>query len=220
MIAELLAAVLLASALAPPAATAPVLAPAAGCPRENTRIVEESNFEFPENAHPTHERVRFLLDLGSDGRVRRTALAESSGDAAVDAAAAKAVGEFRFTAPTAKCVSTSTVASQYWRMPPEALASPAPDAGASSSPVPCPAPFVRPLTFPLPPRREAPGTASVDVALDASARVTAVHLVQSSGNKKTDYAAAIVARHGVYVFERQPGCPPAATTYRLELTFR
>jgi outer membrane biosynthesis protein TonB len=219
MITVFLAAVLFAASSTPaPAATVP--AAYAGCPRENVRIIEESNFEFPENAHPTHERVRFLLDLGSDGRIRRTALAESSGDATIDAAAAKAVGEFRYAAPTAGCVSTSTVTSQYWRMPAEALASPAPDAAASSSPAPCAGPFVRPRTFPLPYRREAPGTAFVDVVLDASARVTAVHLVQSTGNKKTDYAATIAARQGVYVFERQPGCAPTATTYRLELTFR
>ncbi|MDP9105592.1 MAG: hypothetical protein M3N49_06635 [Candidatus Eremiobacteraeota bacterium] len=217
MIARLLAAVILAAAAPAPV---PVRAPAAACPRENVRVIEESNFELPENAHATHERVRFLLDLGSDGRIRRTTLAESSGDAAVDAAAAKAVGEFRYAAPTAGCVSTSTVWSQYWRMPPEVLASPVPDAGAPSSPAPCAAPFVRPQRFPLPPLREAPGTAFVDVALDGSARVTAVHLVQSSGNKKTDYAATVAARQGVYVFERQPGCSPTATTYRFELTFR
>ncbi|HEY6236806.1 MAG TPA: hypothetical protein VIW69_17025 [Candidatus Elarobacter sp.] len=216
MIAEFLTAVMLAASPAPSPQSVP--APLAGCPRENVRVVEESNFEFPETARPTHERVRFLLDLGSDGRIRRTVLAESSGDAAVDAAAEKAVGEFRYAAPTAGCVSTSSVWSQYWRMPAEALASPAP--GASSSPAACAAPFVRPRTFPLPPRREAPGTAFVDVALDASARVTAVHLAQSSGNKQTDYAATVAARQGVYVFERQPGCAPAATTYRLELTFR
>jgi TonB family protein len=219
MIAALLAAVIVATA-SPAPHPAPVRGPAAACPRENVRIIEESNFEFPENAHPTHERVRFLIDLGSDGRIRRSALVESSGDATVDAAAAKAAGEFRYAAPTAGCVSTSAVWSAYWKMPPEALASPAPDAGASSSPVPCATPFVRPQRFPLPHLREVPGTAFVDVALDASARVTAVHLVRSSGNKKTDYAATVAARQGVYVFERQPGCAPTATTYRFELTFR
>jgi TonB family protein len=217
MITAAIAAMVLAAASPAPA---PTRAPAAGCPRENVRIIEESNFEFPENGHPTHGRVRFLIDLGSDGRIRRSALVESSGDATVDAAAAKAVGEFRYAAPTAGCVSTSAVWSAYWRMPPEALASPAPDAGASSSPAPCAAPFVRPQRFPLPRLREAPGSASVDVALDAGARVTGVHLVQSSGNKKTDYAATVAARNGTYVFERQPGCAPVATTYRFELTFR
>jgi TonB family protein len=86
--------------------------------------------------------------------------------------------------------------------------------------VPCAAPFIRPIRFPLPRRREVPGTAAVDVGLDPFARVTNVRLAQSSGNKKTDYAATVAARNGTYVFERQPGCAPVATMYRLELTFR
>ncbi len=193
----------------------------AACPRERGHVIEESQLEFPQDAHPTHDRVRFLVDLGSDSRIRRIATVESSGDAAVDAAAAKALAGYRFAVPSAGCVSSSSVVSPWWRIPPEALPSPAPAATpASSSPTPCVAPFVRPMRFPLPRRREVPGTASVDVAVDASARVTAVHLAQSSGNKKTDYAAAVAARNGTYVFERQPGCAPVATTYRLELTFR
>jgi hypothetical protein len=75
----MIAAVVLATSPAP--APAPVRSPAAECPRERVRVIEESNFEFPEDAQPTHERVRFLVDLGSDGRIRRTATAESSGDA-------------------------------------------------------------------------------------------------------------------------------------------
>jgi TonB family protein len=216
MIAGLFAVVMLVASSAP--ASAPARPAAANCPREMGRVIEESQVEFPQNAHPTHDRVRFLLDLGSDGRIRRLALVESSGDAAVDEVAAKSLAEYRFAAPSFACVTSSSVISRWWNIPPEVLASPEP--AASSSPVPCAAPFVRPNGVPLPRRREVPGTAAVDVALDANARVTAVHLAQSSGNKKTDYAATVAARNGLYVFERQPGCTPAATTYRLELTFR
>jgi TonB family protein len=71
----------------------------------------------------------------------------------------------------------------------------------------------------LPPRRESPGTATIDVTLDANARVTAVRLVQSSGAKKTDYAATVAARNGIFIFVHEPGCPVGPTVYRLELTF-
>jgi TonB family protein len=119
-------------------------------------------------------------------------------------------------------VSASSALSRWWNVSREALASPPPPttiAGASSSPAPCAAPFIRPMNFPVPRRREVPGTATVDVGIDATERVTAMHLVQSSGNKKIDYAAALIARKAAYVFERQPGCAPVATTCRLELTF-
>lgn len=221
------------AALAVAATPVPAAESAASCAREPVRVVEESTFTFPENAHPTRDRMRFLIDLGSDGRIRRIATVESSGDTVLDGIGAKAVGDIRFAAPTAGCVSASTVWSWYWRIPAEAIvappASPAPAnapattgsaPAASASPAACAAPFVRPARFPLPLRREAPGTAFVDVSLDATAHVTGVHLAQSSGNQKTDYAATAAARNAGYVFERQPGCPPVATTYRLEMTFR
>jgi TonB family protein len=221
MIAVLLAVVMLAASPSSSPAPAPVRGATAACPHENGHVIEESQVEFPPNAHPTHERVRFLLDLGSDGRIRRSAMVESSGDGAVDAAAAKALADYRFTVPTAGCVSTSSALSRWWDIPPQLLASPSPaEPAASSSPAPCAAPFIRPMRFPLPRRREVPGTAVVDVGLDANARVTAVHLAQSSGNKKTDYAATVAARNGIYAFEHQAGCARTATTYRLELTFR
>jgi hypothetical protein len=69
------------------------------------------------------------------------------------------------------------------------------------------------------PRRESPGTATIDVALDAGARVTAVRLVQSTGNTKTDYAATVGARNGLFIYVHEPGCPAGPTVYRLELTF-
>lgn len=203
---------------------------AAACPREAVRVVEESNFTMPSDAHPTHDTVRFTLDIGSDGRLRRSVLTESSGDPAIDAAAAQALTQFRFAAPTFGCVASSTTTSWSWRIPAEEVspASPAPSAApatsaapASSAPVAsCTAPFVRAARLAIPPRREKPGTAIVDVTLDANARVTNVHLVQSSGETKTDYAATVAARTGGFVFVRVPGCPSGATVYRLELTFR
>lgn len=217
----MIAAALVAVTLAASPSPATVRGATTACPVERGHIIEESQLEFPQDAHPTHERVRFLVDLGSDGRVRRSSMVESSGDAAVDAAAATALAGYRFAVPSAGCVSTSSAISRWWNVPPQALATPPPDAAAASSlPAQCVTPFIRPMSFPLPHRREVPGTASVDVALDASARVTAVHLTRSSGNKKTDYAATVAARNGTYVFERQPGCAPVATTYHLELTFR
>ena len=216
MIAAALAAVIFGASPAPVSGTGST----AACPREAGHVIQESQLEFPQDAHPTHDRVRFLIDLGSDGRVRRSSMVESTGDAALDAAAAKALAEYRFAVPTYGCVSSSSALSRYWTVPREALASPEPAAGASTAPVPCVAPFIRPMRLPVPRRREATGTAAVDVGIDANARVTAVHLAQSSGNKKTDYAATVAARNGIYVFERQPGCAPVATTYRLELTFR
>jgi TonB family protein len=216
---------------------------AAACPREPMRIVEESNFTFPPGAHPTNANVRFALDVGSDGRLRRAVLIESSGDAAVDAAAAQAITQFRFAAPSSGCVAISTVSSWFWRLPDELITPataapstnapniPAPGTAASSvatpstatasaAPAACTAPFVRPAHLALPPRRESPGTATIDVTLDANARVTAVRLVQSSGEKKTDYAATVAARNGIFIFVHEPGCPVGPTVYRLELTFR
>lgn len=216
---------------------------AAACPREPIRIVEESNFTFPPGAHPTNANVRFALDVGSDGRLRRAVLTESSGDAAIDAAAAQAMTQFRFAAPSSGCVAASTTSSWFWRLPDELVtpATAAPSSEAPGSAVPssaspggaapstatpraapaaCTAPFVRPARLALPPRRESSGTATIDVTLDANARVTAVRLVQSSGEKKTDYAATVAARNGTFVFVHEPGCPGGPTVYRLELTFR
>lgn len=201
---------------------------AAACPREPMRIVEESNFTLPPGAHPTNANVRFALDIGSDGRLRRAVLTESSGDAAIDAAAAQAMTQFRFAAPSSGCVAVSTTSSWFWRLPDElvipAVTAPSPAAPStatpSAAPAACTAPFVRPAHLALPPRRESPGTATIDVTLDANARVTAVRLVQSSGEQKTDYAATVAARNGIFIFVHEPGCPVGPTVYRLELTFR
>lgn len=202
----------------------------AACPREPPRVIEESNLTLTPEERPTNAHVRFALDLGSDGRLRRAVLVESSGDSAIDAAAAQALKQFRFAAPTFGCVSVSANWSWYWRFPDEVLATatPAASAAPASSPAPsastaqasCTAPFVRLAWLPIPSRREQPGTATVDVTLDADARVKAVHLVHPSGHFKTDYAATVAARNGNYIFESIPGCPSGPTVYRLELTFR
>ena len=177
--------------LAASPAPSAVRAPAADCPRENGHIIEESKLRrFRRTRTRRTIACDFSLDLGSDGRVRRTALAESSGDASVDAAAAKAVTEFRYAAPSIGCVSTSTVSSQWWRMPPEALASPTvPEparvelAGAVRGAVRSAASRAA-----LPQRREVPGYRASWTSRWTRTRASRpFDLVQSSGNKKTDY---------------------------------
>jgi TonB family protein len=155
--------------------------------------------------------------------VRRWALTDTSGDPALDAAAGQALAQFRFAAPTLGCVTMSTVIPWSWAFRPDSVPSGAPASGQpapTASPVVCGAPFVAVTRLGLPPRRETPGTATVDVSLSADARVTAVHLATSSGIKKTDYAATIAARRAAYEFVPVNGCRPVATVYRLELTFR
>jgi len=239
------------------AASAPSFA---GCPTQNVRPLTAASPRLPADAHPTRDSLRLLFDIGSDGRVRRVAVAESSGDPEVDVAAAEALAHFTYSPPSYRCVSVSTGATQVWHIParppavedgdlaapsaapsrvpfvpgtapsPAAAAatpSPAPSAvpAAAPSPTPAPspacvAPFVR-VTRLVPPRmREPSGTADVDVRLDAQARVTHVQLARSSGNRRTDYAAAIIARTSSYAFLTQPGCRAGPTTYRFELSFR
>ena len=203
---------------------------AAACPREPVRAIEESNFILPPDPHATHDTVRFTLDIGADGRLRRSVLTESSGDPAIDAAAAQALTQFRFAAPTFGCVATSTTWSWFWRLPDEIVSrgTGRVERGSVAERVPR-----RPTRLPRRARRSYgrlgspfprtvrnPEPQSSTSSLDANARVTAVHLVQSSGETKTDYAAAVAARNGLYVFVRVPGCPSGATVYRLELTFR
>ena len=191
------------------------------CPLEPPRVVESSQSILPADSHPTHGRVSFLLDLGSDGRVRRSLRVESSGDAAVDAAAETSLQQTRFAPPSYNCYSISTATTYGYDIPPELLTSPTPAASPLPSSAPaCVTPFARARRFGLAPHRTAHGTAVIDVSLDALARVTGVNLVQSSGDRKADYAAAVAARHAPYAFEHQPGCTPRATTYRLEITFR
>jgi TonB family protein len=135
-----------------------------------------------------------------------------------DALALQTLTQFRFAPPSVPCVAHSAFWEQGW--PLEAQAPSPGEPATPASPSLCGAPFVHPYRLMFPRRRESTGTATVDVALDATARVTGVHLATSSGNKQTDYSAAVAARHSIYVFVRQPNCAPTATTYRLELTFR
>src|SRR6266851_1327781 len=110
---------------------------AASCPAQAIRIVEESNFAYPQSARQTNGRVRFLVDLGSDGRIRRTVVVESSGDAAIDAAAGQALNQFRFAPPSMRCVAASSVASWWWDLSSETIA---PSGAAVPSPVVVPSP--------------------------------------------------------------------------------
>jgi TonB family protein len=203
----------------------------ASCPASDVRVVATSAPVVSDNIHPTNRRARFLLDIGSDGQLRRSALVESSGDAVFDAAALDAAKRFRFAPPTQGCISTSAVVPEEFNVSLLALARPS---GGAGSPGPfvlpstppeaavaiCPAaPFVRLTGLDVPDQRQAPGTADVDVGLDASARVTSVKLAKSSGNPKTDAAATAAAKDGQYAYTLPPGCKPQATTYRLELTY-
>lgn len=195
---------------------------AAACPRVPPRVVTTANFTMPEGAHPTRDALRFVVDIGSEGRLRRWALIESSGDAALDAAAEAALPELRFAPPSLGCVSLSASVPWSWRIPAEMIASPTtasaePKPGAA--PVACTAPFVQVNRLMLGAKRQSPGAVSVDVSLDANAHVTSVRLVHPSGNIKTDYAATIAARTSTYAYLPIPSCPARPTTYHLELGF-
>jgi TonB family protein len=180
----------------------------------------------PDNIHPTNRRVRVLLDVGSDGVLRRSAVTESSGDAVFDAAVLDAVKRFRFAPPAQGCISTSFVVPEDFNVPLISLARPVP---GSSGPVEipsmapaaaiCSAPFVQLTGLDVPDQRQAPGTAAVDVGLDASAHVTSAKLAHSSGNPKTDAAATAAAKNAQYAFTLPPGCRATPTIYRLELTY-
>jgi TonB family protein len=199
------------------------------CPQTEPRVVVGAVLTPLDGLHPTNRRARFLLDIGSDGRVRRAGMVESSGDARFDAAALAAADQMRFAPPSEGCISPSSVAPESFDVPLISLVRP-PAPGASglpelaTAPPPssvtiCAAPFVELTGLDVPDQRQAPGTATVDVRLDASAHVLGAQLAHSSGNARTDAAAVAMARGGQYAFEPQPGCPAKATTYPLELTF-
>jgi TonB family protein len=200
----------------------------ASCPDQQARVISTSEPIAPDNIHPTNRRVRLLLDLGSDGRLRHAAITESSGDATFDAAAIDAAGRFRFSPPTQGCISTSSVVPEDFNVPLLALARPAPN-GSGPPVLPstqpdsaiaiCTTSFVQLTGMDVPDERQAPGTVAVDVALDAAAHVTGVKLVSSSGHAKTDAAGVAAAHDAEYAFALPPGCRPKPTTYRLELTF-
>ena len=197
----------------------------ASCPASDTRVLGTSAPIVPDNIHPTNRRARMLLDIGSDGEIRRAALTESSGDGVFDAAALDAAKRFRFAAPTQGCISTSAVVPEEFNVPLLALARPAGGAGSpmvlpsAAAEAICPAPFVRLTGLDVPDQRQPPGTVDIDVGLDASAHVTSVKLAKPAGNAKTDAAALSAAKSAEYAFSLPPSCKPAATTYRLELTY-
>jgi TonB family protein len=195
------------------------------CPASDTRVLATSSPVVGDSIHPTNRRARLLLDIGSDGELRRAALTESSGDGAFDAAALDAAKRFRFAAPTQGCISTSTVVPEEFNVPLLALARPAGGAGSpmvlpsATAESICPASFVRLTGLDVPDQRQPPGTVDLDVALDAAAHVTGVKLAKPSGNARTDAAGLAAARSAQYAFTLPPSCKPQATTYRLELTY-
>lgn len=202
----------------------------ASCPAEPGRVLATAPVPVSDDSiHPTNRRARFFLDLGSDGRIRRAALVESSGDATFDAAALVAVKLFRFAPPSQGCMSSSSVLPEDFNVPLISLARPAPGstggyeipkAQAPAAIAICTAPFVQLTGIDVPDSRQPAGTVAVDVALDANARATSAKLAQSSGNPKLDAFATAAARSAQYAFTLPPGCPPRATDYRLELTFK
>jgi TonB family protein len=200
----------------------------ASCPDEQARVISTSTPIAPDNIHPTNRRVRLLLDLGSDGRLRHAAVIESSGDAVFDAAAVEAAGRFRFAPPTQGCISTSSVVPEDFNVPLLALARPNPN-GSGPPVLPTSAPenalaicttsFVQLTGLDVPDERQAPGTVAIDVGLDAAGHVTSAKLASSSGHPKTDAAGVEAARDAQYAFTLPPGCRPKPTVYRLELTY-
>jgi TonB family protein len=201
----------------------------ASCPAEQTRVISTSTPIAPDDIHPTNRRVRLLLDLGSDGRLRHAGIVESSGDAVFDAAAVDAAGRFRFAPPTQGCISTSSVVPEDFNVPVLALARPNPS-GSGPPILPTSAPesqiaicttsFVQLTGLDIPDERQTPGTVAIDVGLDAAAHVTSSKLASSSGHAKTDAAGVEAARDAQYAFTLPPGCRPKPTVYRLELTYR
>jgi TonB family protein len=202
----------------------------ASCPAaEETRVLATSTPIARDNIHPTNRRVRLYIDVGSDGRVRHVAMVESSGDAVFDAAALEAAGRFRFAPQTQACISTSTFVPETFDVPLISLARPVPGSTSGALALPstlpqsavaiCSTPVVELKGLDIPDSRQAPGTAAVDVGLDAAAHVTSVKLATSSGNAKTDATATEEARGAQYAFTPLPGCQPKPAVYRLELTF-
>jgi TonB family protein len=200
------------------------------CPAESGRRTQQAVFNPPDNVHPTNRRVRMFLDIGSDGRVRRVAVVESSGDPTLDGLAVDAAKTEKFAAPSQNCITASTVVPESFNVPLISLVTPPPAGVTGNASIPtsapaaslavCPAPFVQLDGIDVPPKREGPGTVAIDVGLSANAKVTSVQLASSSGKKTLDDLATASARSAQYAFMLPPGCAPKPTTYRLELTYR
>ena len=201
----------------------------ASCPAQQGAVLFHPPFTAPDNVHPTNRRARFFLDLGSDGRIRRVVLVESSGDATFDTDALEAAKNYRFAPPTQGCISTSSVVPEDFDVSLITLARPAPGTtGIPELPTSPPASAVAVCsTTPLaqltglgaPDTRQAPGTVDIDLGLDAAAHVTSAKIATSSGNAKTDANALALARDAEFQLMLEPGCSARRTIYRLELTF-
>jgi TonB family protein len=200
----------------------------AACPAQQASIVFKSTPIAPDSIRPTNHLVKLLLDVGSDGKLRHASIIESSGDPVFDGAAIDAVKLSRFAPPTQGCISTSFVVPIDYSVPILTLARPAPNssgvpvlasAAPESSLAICGTPFVQLTSLGFPEHRQVPGTADIDVGLNASAHVTSVKLAHSSGNAQTDAVATSAAHDAQFQFTLPPGCPPKPTIYRLQLTY-
>jgi TonB family protein len=202
----------------------------ASCPVVPGHIIQNAVWIAPSDVHATNRRARFFVDVGSDGRIRRVALVESSGDTNFDTAAQAAIRTEKFAAPEQNCIATSTTNPQSFDVPLMSLVTP-PPAGSSNAPtIPtppppaavaiCGAPFGQITSIDVPMKKAPPGTVGIDVGLNAAAKVTSVQLASSSGNKALDYLATTSARTASYQLITAPGCAPKPIVYRLELTYR
>ena len=192
----------------------------AACPASETRVLSTSTPVAPDSIKPTNRRVRFFVDVGSDGELRHAGIVESSGDAVFDAAALDALSRFKFAPQTQGCISTSSIVPEDFNVPLLNLARPAPGGSGvpvlpSSQPASaiaiCTTAFVRLTGLDVPDARQAPGTVGVDVSLDAAAHVTGAKLAKASGNAKTDATAVSLARDAQFAFLLPPGCSPKAS---------
>ncbi len=197
-------------------------------PPQQIRVLATSQVIVGDNIHPTNRRTRFFIDIGSDGRVRHVMMYESSGDATFDQAAVEAAQRFKFAPPTQGCISTSAIVPEEFNGarcsrstgPPQSVRqrrrcrTPPPEAAAI-----CGDPAVEVAGLDIPDTRQAPGTAAIDVTLDANAHVKTAKLAKSSGSAKTDATAVDEAKSAQYKFDVAPGCRPKPVAYQLELTF-
>ena len=202
----------------------------ASCPADPGRITQSAAWIAPDNVHATNRRARFFVDLGSDGRIRRVALVESSGDTAFDAGAQAALRTEKFAPPVQNCIAMSSTTTQSFDVPLISLVTPVPAGQTGNPTVPtpppaasvaiCGAPFGQLTSLDVPMKKAPPGTVGIDVGLSAAGKVTSVQLASSSGNKSLDYLATTSARSASFQLVTAPGCAPKPVTYRLELTYR
>ena len=171
---------------------------AAACPASQTRVLLTSEPIAPDNIHPTNRRVQLLLDVGSEGELRRSAITESSGDAVFDAAALDAAKRFRFAPHTQDCISTSSVVPEEFNVPLISLVTPGarrrtgpgddPDARRRPRVAICGAPFVQLTGLDVPDLRQAPpGTVARSMSGSMPARnVTSAKLAHPAETQEHD----------------------------------